>query len=135
MGSSLNPQLPNIIMTDLEEKIIKPLVNDNTIKFCTRYVDDTLFVIKHKDVLRIRIFLNNFDSNLLFTVDLFQNQVVHFLDLELSPDGISIFRKNTNTGLCIHFSRFVSWTHQTGWIKGLTSVHHVYAPQINCLLR
>ena len=37
-------------MTDLEEKAIKPLINDNTIKFYAKYVDDTLFVIKREDV-------------------------------------------------------------------------------------
>ena len=39
--------------------------------------------------------------------NLFQNEVPHLLDLELSPDGISIFRKNTNTGFYSHFSSYV----------------------------
>ena len=56
---------------------------------------------------RIQNLLNNFDPHLRFTVDLFHNEVPHFLDLELSPDGISIFRKNTNTGLYTHFSSYV----------------------------
>ena len=79
-----------------------------------------LFVIKCKDVFRIQNLLKNFKSNLLFTVDLFQDEVVHFLDFELSPDGISIFRKNTNTGLYTYFSSYVSWTHRTAWIKSFT---------------
>ena len=29
----MHGMLPNIVMTDLEEKVIKPLINDNTIKF------------------------------------------------------------------------------------------------------
>ena len=91
-------------MTDLEEKFFKPLINDNAITFCERYVGDTLFVIKRKDVRRIQNLLNNFDLNLHFTIALFQNGVSYFLDLELSPDGISIFRKNTNTVLNTHFS-------------------------------
>ena len=41
--------------------------------------------------------------------------------MELSPDGISIFRKNTNTDLYTHFSNYVPWTHRTAWIKSLTS--------------
>ena len=55
-GSSLGSLLANVIMTDLEEKVIKPLINDNTIKFYQRYLDDTLFVIKCEDVLVYRIF-------------------------------------------------------------------------------
>ena len=49
MGSGLGLLLANVIMTDLEEKVIKPLINDNTIKFYARYVDDTLLVIKRED--------------------------------------------------------------------------------------
>ena len=114
---------------DLEEKLIKPLINDNTIKFYARYVDDTIFVIKCEDVGHMENLLNEFDPNLLFTLDLFQNEVPHFLDLELSPDGISIFRKNTNTGLYTHFSSYVSLTHRTAWIKSLTShASHICLP-------
>ena len=106
MGFSLGPLLVNVIMTYLEEKTIKPLII-STIKFYAIYVDDTLFVIKREDVRHIQNLLNNFDPNLRLTVDLFQNEVPHFLDLELSPDDISIFRKNTNIGLYNHFSSYV----------------------------
>ena len=73
--------LVNVIMTYLEQKVIKPLINDKTINFYTRYVGDTLFVIKREDVRRIQNLLNNFDPNLRFTVDLFENEVRHLLDL------------------------------------------------------
>ena len=39
----------------------------------------------------------------------------------LFPDGISIFRINTNTGLYTHFSSYIPWTDRTAWIKSLTS--------------
>ena len=99
--------LVSVMMTYLEQKIIKPLINDNTINFYTRYVGDTLFVIKSEDVRRIQNLSNNFDPNLRLTVELFQNEIPHFLDLELSPDGISILRKNTNTDLYTRFSSYV----------------------------
>ena len=70
MRSSLSPLLANVLMTDLEEKVFTPLINGNTIKFYTRYADDSLFVIKPEDVRRIQIVLYNFDTNLRFTVDL-----------------------------------------------------------------
>ena len=41
--------------------------------------------------------MNSFDKNLKFTVDLFENEVPHFFDLEMSPDGISIYQKDTNS--------------------------------------
>ena len=102
-------------------KAYKPLINDSTIKFYARYVDDTLFVNKCEVVNRIQNALNNFDPNLSFTVNLFQKEVPHFLHLQLPPDSISIFRKNTNTDLYTRFSSYVPQTHGTAWIKSLTS--------------
>ena len=121
MGSSLGSLLANIIMADLKEKVIKSLINNNTITFYARYVDDILFVIKREDVRPMQNISNNFDTNLRFTVGIFQNEVPRVFDLELSPDGISIFRKNRNTGLYTHFSPYVPWTHRSAWIKNLTS--------------
>ena len=119
MGSSLGPVLANIIMTELEKLIINNLITDGTIKFYNRYVDDTLLVIKPEDVPRVHGLLENFDKNLKFTVDHFTNEVPHFLDLQLSPDGISIFRKNTNTGQYVHFNSYVPWHFRISWINSL----------------
>ena len=55
MGSSLGPVMANIIMTELEDKVIKRLINDGTIKFYCRYVDDTLLVVNHKTLV---LFIN-----------------------------------------------------------------------------
>ena len=107
MGSSLGPIMSNIIMAKLEKKVIKPLTNDGTIKFYCRYVDDTLIVVKPQDVSRIHKLLNGFDKNLEFAVDLLENEVPHFLDFEMPPDGISIYQKNTNTGLHVNYTSFV----------------------------
>ena len=99
VGSSLGPVLANIIMTELEDVVIKPLITNGTIKFNTRFVDDTLLVIKPENV-KVNNALNKFDKKLRFTVDMFKDKVPHFLDLELSPDGTSIFQKDSNAGLC-----------------------------------
>ena len=53
-----------------------------------RYVVNTLIVVKLQDFRRNRKLVNSFDKNLQLTVDLFENEVPHFLDLEISPDGI-----------------------------------------------
>ena len=37
----------------------------------------------------------------------------------MSPDGIKIFRKGTNTRLYINFTSFVPWTYRTLWIRSL----------------
>ena len=78
-------------MTKLENKIIKSLINNHKIKFHCRYVDKLL---------------NGSDKNLQFTVNLFENKVPRCLDLEMSPDGISIYQKSTNTGLSVKYTSF-----------------------------
>ena len=66
MGSPLGSVLANIIMTELEEKVIKKFVDNGTIKFYSRYVDDTLLVIKTKNTDGIDQALNKFDKKLRF---------------------------------------------------------------------
>ena len=124
MGSSLGPVLANIIMTELEETIIQQLIENDDIKFYCRYVDGTLIVIEDKYVDFVHKKLNSFDKNLKFTVDLFDEETPHFLDLELSPDGLSIFRKDTNTGLYVNFNSYVPWSYCVSWTRSLVSRAH-----------
>ena len=95
-------------------------MSDSIVKFYCRYVD-TLLTVKPHDASRIHKLLNGFEKDLKFTIDLFENEVTHFLDLEISPDGISIYRKDTNTGLYVNYTSFVPWTHLTAWISSLVT--------------
>ena len=106
MGSSLGPVIVNIRMTELEEKVIVPFIDSGVIKFYKRYVDDTLLLIRPENVDKVHKALNRFNKNLQFTVDNFQNEVPHFLDLQMSPDGLSLFHKDTNTGLYTNFNSY-----------------------------
>ena len=53
MCSSLGPVLANIIMTELEDVIIKPLIADGTIEFFSPFVDNTLLVMKPENVSQV----------------------------------------------------------------------------------
>ena len=66
---------------------------------------------------------------------MFKDKVLHFLDLELSPDGTSIFRKDTNTGLYVNFTSFVPWTYRISWIEVLLLVHQASVHPINYHLK
>ena len=55
MGSPLGPTLANIIMTEFETVIIKPLINSGIIVFYKRYVDDTLVLAKPTDIKHMLI--------------------------------------------------------------------------------
>ena len=117
MGSSLVHVLANIMKTKLESKVIKPLMNNGTVKFYCQYVDDTLLVVKQQDVSRVHKLLNGFFKNLKFAVDLLENEVLRFLDLKMLPDRISIYWKDTNTGLYANYTSFVSSTYHNAWIS------------------
>ena len=109
MSSPLGPVLANMIMAELEQKVIKKFVDNGTIIFYERYVNDSLLVVKPKDIGRIHHTLNKFHKNLRFTVDKFDNVVPHFLDLELRDDGIPLYTKSTNTGLYVNYNSNVPW--------------------------
>ena len=60
MGSSLGPLLANIIMTEMEKKIIKKFVDDRILLFYGRSVNDTLVVIKREHLKLVHICFKQF---------------------------------------------------------------------------
>lgn len=68
--------------------------------------------------------LQEFDKNIRFTYDSFDNSIPHFLDIEISPDGLNIFRKDTFTGQYNNFNSFTPWQYRISWIRSL--VYRVY---------
>ena len=121
MGAALGPVLANIIMTELERVVVDKLIGSGKIKFYACYVDDTLLLVKLEDIDDILNRFNAYHNNLEFTVDKFQDCVPHFLDLEIHPDGISIYRKETHTAQFVHFESFTKWNHKVAWIRSLFS--------------
>ena len=85
-------------MTEFEELIIKPLINSGTIKFQKRYVDDTLILTKFSDLTNILSKFNSFLPKIQFTIDEFNNNDIHFLDIQIHSSGASVYRKPTHTG-------------------------------------
>ena len=108
-------------MTELERVVVDKLIGSGKIKFYACYVDDTLLVVKLEDIDDILNRFNAYHNNLEFTVDKFQDCVPHFLDLEIHPDGISIYRKETHTAQFVHFESFTKWNHKVAWIRSLCS--------------
>ena len=121
MGACLGPVLANIIMTELEKMIVDDMINSGLIKFYARYVDDTLLLVKPEDIDRIITRFNNFHPNLEFTVDKFEDSVPHFLDLEIHPDGLSIYRKDTHTAQFVNYNSFTKFNHKIAWIRSLVT--------------
>ena len=78
MGSCLGPALANIIMTELETVIVDKLFEENLLKFYIHYMDDTLALIKESDISTVLHKLNSFHPNVKFTVDKFDDGIVHY---------------------------------------------------------
>ena len=81
MGSPIGPTLANIIMTEFEDIIIEPGIKCGTIKFYKRYVDDTLILTKPCDIPYIFSKFNSFHPSIQFTIDDFNDNDIHFLDI------------------------------------------------------
>ena len=52
-------------------------------------------------------------------VDTFGNVVPYFRDIEIYPDGLSIYCKDTNTGQYTHYNSYSPWRYKTSWISSL----------------
>ena len=109
MGASLGPHLANIIMTEYEKVIVDNLVNERIIKFYVPYVDGILLLFQRQHIEKVLKAFNGFDKNLKFTVDRFESESPHFLELEICTNGIKIFLKNTHTGQYINMDSFTLW--------------------------
>ena len=122
MGASMGPVLANIIMTELERVVVEDLLQAGTLRFYARYVDDTLMLIKPEDVDNVLGRFNQYHQSLQFTVDTFENEVPHFLDLEVHRTGISIYRKATHTAQFTNYTSFTKWSHRVAWIRSLVNL-------------
>ena len=119
MGSPLAPILANIIMTEFEKIVVNELLEKGIIKNYMRYVDDTLMLIKPNDIPIVLEKLNSFHKNLQFTVDCFEKEDVHFLDLKIEGNKTDVYYKETHTGQYTDFYSQTPWYFRTAWVKSL----------------
>ena len=119
MGSPLGPVLANIIMIKLESTTVKELVDKSLVKLYMRYVNDTLLLVKDKDINYKHKRLNSFDKNIKFTVDTFSGGKAHFLVIKADKNHTDIYYKDTHTGQCTSFHSQTPWRLKTAWIKAL----------------
>ena len=121
MGSLLGPVLVNIIMTQIESEIVKPLETKGVIKHYMRYVDDTLLLIKPENIETVLCKFHSFHNNLHFTVDTFDGGNIHFLDLKIEGMETDVHHKPTYTGQYFDFTSQTPWNLKTAWVKALVN--------------
>ena len=125
MGSSLAPVRAYIILTEFEKVVVTPVMESGILKFYCRYVDDMLILVKEDQIDKILKAFNSFHNNLRFTVDKFENEDIHFLDLKIMNNGdIDIYVKDTNSGLHINYNSYGPWHTKTAWIRALYDRAH-----------
>ena len=98
------------------------LMKNGILKFYWRHVNDTLVLVKEdqNQIDKILKVFNSFHNNLWFTVDKFENEDVHFLDLKIMNNGeINIYIKDTSGGLYINYNSYEPWHTKTAWIRAL----------------
>ena len=121
MGSSLGPVLANIIMTEFERVIVEPLIRSGKIKFYIRYVDDTLLLAKEEDIMFIFDKFNSYHVNFKFTIDRFDDNNIHLLDIAIDKNKTDLYYKPTHTGQYSDLNSNVPWNYKFHGLKPFTT--------------
>lgn len=127
MGGSLGLVLANIIMTEFELDIIKTLLENDTVKFYGRYVDNTLMLIKPENISKRVTRFHSFD-NIHFTHEDFPEENSRFRDNQITNE-LSIYCKNTCTSQYTHLNSYVPCQYRISWIRKLVyRIYHICSP-------
>ena len=86
MGGKMSSHLANIFCDMMENKVIKKHLDQDNIRFYTRYVDDCLLFVRKTETQNILNEMNNFDSMLKFTFEKSVNGELNFLDTTIFED-------------------------------------------------
>ena len=104
IGLSLGPVLAYVIMTEFQRLVVDKLIKDSLVKFYIRCVDDTLVLAKVEDIANIMEQFNPFDRSIQFTINRFEDGIVHFLDIKINGSETDLYHKTTHTGQYYDFS-------------------------------
>ena len=64
---------------------------------------------------------NSFHEILRFAVDRFENEMLDFLNIKMSSQCLTVYRKTTQTGQYVHYDSFVPWHYNISWIRSLAT--------------
>ena len=87
MVSDLEQLLANVILTEFENVIVKPLLESGVLTFYYIYVDDTLVFIKKDQIQHDLNMFNSFVKKVRLNIDIFDNGNIHFLDIKIPNNG------------------------------------------------
>ena len=84
-----------------------------------RYVDDTLLLAKEEHIMFIFDKFNSFHKNLKFTIDRFDYNNIHLLDMAIEKNKTDFYHKPTHTDQYSDINSNVPWNYEISWIKSL----------------
>lgn len=134
MGSPLGPTLANTFLCFNERKWLSDCPLSFKPVFYRRYVDDCFLLFKESDhVVKFLDYLNSKHPNIKFTVEIENNNLLSFLDIQLTNCGnylgTSVYRKESFTGLGLNFLSFVPNIYKLNSVR--TLLHRCYALSLN----
>ena len=89
-----------------------------------RYVDDTIAFVKQNEITNVLAALNSYHPSIAFTYEIESNCSIPFLDVNIrrNIDGsfaTSVFRKQTNTDIYMHWLSFAPNSWKVGTLRSL----------------
>lgn len=108
MGSLISSIVSELFLQHFESRIIKHHLENRSLIYCNRYVDDILILydqtkIQHQQIIQQA---NSIHPNLTFNHTTEDNGTISFLDLSIHRSDtnitIGIYRKPTTTDTVIH---------------------------------
>ena len=109
-------------MSELESQLI-PELNEK-MSVWLRYVDDTFTIIKKDEIENVKNILNNFHTSIKFTHEIEKELSIPFLDVKVHREvegtfSTSVYRKETDTDIYVHWKAHAPKTWKIGTLKGL----------------
>ena len=83
MGGCLSPLLSNLFLHMLEKLLVTKFIKQGKVKFWKRYADDIICIVTKDSVEEISTKINNWDSQLTFTVEKMTENKLIFLESEI----------------------------------------------------
>ena len=125
MGCNLSPILAEALVSTIFEQAIS---NNNNIKFCRFFVDDSFLIINYRHVDNFYKHINSIGNSfgkISFTIEKEHNNSLAFLDTKLTRLNnhiiTSVFRKNTHSHRYLNFYSHSSIQNKKGVINNLVT--------------
>ena len=130
MGSSVSVAVANLVMEDVEDRVLETF--DIQLPFWKHFVDDTCTVVPKERVQDLYIHLNSIEESIQFTCEMESNGCLPFLDVLMlrQSDGslrTSVYRKGTHTDRYLDYNSHHPLSHKKSVASTLINRAHTHS--------